>query len=550
MANYENLKRAISDVIKKNGKQLITGEILQSVLLQMVNIIGENATFAGIADTQTTPGTPDQNVFYMAFAAGDYPNFGSAKLPIDSIGIFENSTGAWVSHVYSFAAGKIDKTDIADNLTTNNGEKVLSAKQGVAIKNLIDALQRLVETNTQSIKNNSTIITEQGNTIQSQQQTITQHGKDITAQAGQISQQSLKILNIESAVTSIGKGLTQQGETISTQGKTIEEQGRTIKSQSSDIQSLKTGKQNTLVSGENVKTLNGKSVVGSGNVVINPTIMNLKWTTNVATTRKLVPTELRAKDVRIAYTYSGVIYIVEKYKVETIDDDNWTNNANWKGCRTPLTPLFENAGAKFNDETGYYEMNELTDLTENDCIKMYAYYKPNAIMTSYSGMWQYSSIRTNFPIPFPDNPYEWTFAYRGCYNLEIAKPSGQSSLLVKTFNAALQNCNKLRKVLTIIRCFNNDTNINFNLPLLEYYKIQAIQVNVRLISPKINYESVRYWIDNAANTSAITITVHPTTYGYLTGTIEPTEQVGGTTEEWQQIVTDAQARQISFVTTE
>lgn len=322
---------------------------------------------------------------------------------------------------------------------------------------------------------------------------------------------------------------------------------------SADIQNLATKdevnkKQNALISGENIKSINGESVVGSGNVVINPTIMDLKWTTNVATTRKLVPTELRAKDVRIAYTNNGGVYIAEKYTAEAIDDTSWADNANWKGCRTPMTPLFENAGAKFNDDTGYYEMNELTDLTEDDCIKMYAYYKPNAIMTSYSGMWQFLSIRTNFPIPNPDTPYDWISAYRECPNLEIAKPSRQSPLLVGNFNVALLNCNKLRKVLTIIACFNNRTNINFNLPLLEYYKIRAIQANVILISPKINYESVRYWIDKAKNTSAITITVHPTTYGYLTGTIEPTEQVGGTKEEWMQIVTDAAEKQISFAT--
>lgn len=308
-------------------------------------------------------------------------------------------------------------------------------------------------------------------------------------------------------------------------------------------------KQDILKSGINISTINGNDITKGNNIVINPTIIDLKWTINAATTRKLVPEELRAKDVRIAYTKSSGAYIVEKYTAEAIDDTSWANDANWKRCRTPLTPLFENAGAKFNDETGYYEMNELKDLTEYDCIKMYAYYKPNAIMTSYSGMWQSSSIRTNFPIPSPDVPYEWTFAYRGCNYLEIAKPSRQSSLLVKTFNTALQNCTKLRKVLTIITCFNNETNINFNLPLLEYYKIKAIQANASLISPKINYESVRYWIDNALNISEITITVHPITYGYLTGTIEPTEQVGGTTEEWQQIVTDAQAKQISFATT-
>ena len=67
-------------------------------------------------------------------------------------------------------------------------------------------------------------------------------------------------------------------------------------------------------------------------------------------------------------------------------------------------------------------------------------------------------------------------------------------------------------------------------------------------TPYINYDSIKYEVDNASNTKAITITVHPTTYGYLTGTIEPTEQVGGTTEEWQQIVTDAAEKQISFAT--
>lgn len=351
----------------------------------------------------------------------------------------------------------------------------------------------------------------------------------------------------QSAETATGKANTaaQKADTAS---ENANQATQNANQAADNIQVELDKKQDALISGENVKTLNGKSVVGNGNVVINPTIMDLKWTTNVATTRKLVPEELRAKDVRIAYTNSSGVYIVEKYTAEAIDDASWADNANWKGCRTPLTPLFENAGAKFNDDTGYYEMNELTDLTENDCIKMYAYYKSNAIMTSYSGMWQTSTIRTNFPIPFADSPYDWTFAYRGCNNLEIAKPSGQSLLLVRTFNTALQNCNKLRKVLTIIKCFNNGTNINFNLPLLEYYKIQAIQANASLISPKINYESVRYWIDNAANTSAITITVHATTYGYLTGTIEPTEQVGGTTEEWQQIVTDAAEKQISFAT--
>lgn len=69
-------------------------------------------------------------------------------------------------------------------------------------------------------------------------------------------------------------------------------------------------------------------------------------------------------------------------------------------------------------------------------------------------------------------------------------------------------------------------------------------------SPLINYESVNYLVTNAANTSAITVTVHPTTYSYLTGTAQPSAEVGGTSEEWQALLTTAQGKQISFATTE
>lgn len=39
MGNYEQLKQAVSDVIKTNGNQEITGAILQSALLSIISII-------------------------------------------------------------------------------------------------------------------------------------------------------------------------------------------------------------------------------------------------------------------------------------------------------------------------------------------------------------------------------------------------------------------------------------------------------------------------------------------------------------------------------
>lgn len=95
MGNYEQLKQAVSDVIKTNGNQEITGAILQSALLSIISIVGENSTFAGIAVPETNPGTPDQNVFYIASQPGNYSNFGSIKL-VDQVLILTNKNGYWV----------------------------------------------------------------------------------------------------------------------------------------------------------------------------------------------------------------------------------------------------------------------------------------------------------------------------------------------------------------------------------------------------------------------------------------------------------------------
>lgn len=75
MANWSNLKTTISNIVKSNGTQAITGNSLQSALLNMVTSLGENCMFAGVATPATTPGTPDGNVFYITTEAGTYTNF-------------------------------------------------------------------------------------------------------------------------------------------------------------------------------------------------------------------------------------------------------------------------------------------------------------------------------------------------------------------------------------------------------------------------------------------------------------------------------------------
>ena len=108
MANYTNLINSIKAVIKQNGTNDITGQLMQDVLVAMTNSIGRFATFAGVASPTTNPGTIDQNVFYLASIAGTYPNFGGAVVPSGKIVAFDNVSGSWnMSVVVTISGGAI-----------------------------------------------------------------------------------------------------------------------------------------------------------------------------------------------------------------------------------------------------------------------------------------------------------------------------------------------------------------------------------------------------------------------------------------------------------
>lgn len=95
MANYEALTSAIQQAIKTNGNQEITGQVLQTVLLQMVNTLGTGAQFMGEATLTTDPGNPDASVFYIASIKGTYTHFGNLTLNTNEVAALSNATGAW-----------------------------------------------------------------------------------------------------------------------------------------------------------------------------------------------------------------------------------------------------------------------------------------------------------------------------------------------------------------------------------------------------------------------------------------------------------------------
>lgn len=103
MGNYEQLKQAISSVIKTNGTQSITGKVLQNTLLTMINSLGDNYQFVGVATTATNPGTPDQNVFYLA-GEGTYVNFSNLTIDVGKLGVLKWN-GTWSKQTLEVGAG-------------------------------------------------------------------------------------------------------------------------------------------------------------------------------------------------------------------------------------------------------------------------------------------------------------------------------------------------------------------------------------------------------------------------------------------------------------
>lgn len=108
MGGYTKLKAAIAAAIKANGNNEITGAIMQVVLNTIVSIVGANRTFVGIANENTNPGTPDSNVFYIAYKAGNYVNFqsGASNLTVKpgELAILYNGTNNWDKFVIGMSS--------------------------------------------------------------------------------------------------------------------------------------------------------------------------------------------------------------------------------------------------------------------------------------------------------------------------------------------------------------------------------------------------------------------------------------------------------------
>ncbi len=135
MNNWEILKQSIQSVIKPNDNQEISAQDLQDILIEIINSLGQNATFAGIATPTTDPGIPDGPIFYIATQPGIYSNFQNIEIQEGQIALFLqlDSSNSWYNKILidlSIYAKQSDLDNKADiSLLDNYASKV--ALQGV-----------------------------------------------------------------------------------------------------------------------------------------------------------------------------------------------------------------------------------------------------------------------------------------------------------------------------------------------------------------------------------------------------------------------------------
>ena len=192
-----------------------------------------------------------------------------------------------------------------------------------------------------------------------------------------------------------------------------------------------------------------------------------------------------------------------------------------------LRDLYISAGAKYNEATGFYELNGLTDITEEEMRVIYKYAGTPQVVAAFA----YSKARTNLPMPGMYNGRLYGQMFFCCSNLETVNlgyrqaPAALEQNSIEVLGKTpFTECRKLHTIYGIMISYNpsfNWSGIFDDCTALKEVRIEKLQTSIPLsASPNLSKESVLYMITNAkplsgAAAGSITITLHPTAYARL-----------------------------------
>lgn len=234
----------------------------------------------------------------------------------------------------------------------------------------------------------------------------------------------------------------------------------------------------------------------------------------------------------------------------------------------------------FNEAAGEYGYARIVDgkfdcklnefkLTYEEALSIYNIGPIDSL--SATGRYAGCKIRTNLPMnivcmysltttpKFVDPKYIINGSYIEVLNLAVnnnrrLQPHYIFSISQTTGTDVIFEGTYLRKIIGAIdfqTIYGTGSNI-FNTPNLEEVNIGQIHKSLDISKcPKLNLASFQYMVNRRWGTNEITVTVHPDVYAKLTGDTTNEAAALLTEEElgqWQAVLTDASAKNISFAT--
>lgn len=215
----------------------------------------------------------------------------------------------------------------------------------------------------------------------------------------------------------------------------------------------------------------------------------------------------------------------------------------------PLKARAKAAGITWNDCTGYFELNGLTDLTADDVESILTSGRFSLCLPYAGAQWQTLSssslFRTNICTDSSDALRHKADGEGLCYNqsnLEVFRVGsttmgeGYSWVFSPvSLSTAFTRCRKLRSIIGEIRLDKcTDLTAAFTqCPALADVKLRVLGKPINLKDcAALSYDSIAFMVQYAKNTTAITITLHADAFARLT----------------DELIAEASAKNISFAT--
>lgn len=214
---------------------------------------------------------------------------------------------------------------------------------------------------------------------------------------------------------------------------------------------------------------------------------------------------------------------------------------------SPLHDLFVAAGAVWDTSSKSWTVGSVTGISNSVMTKIYSL-SHNVLNNSN---WDSALYSVGIPVNLPPrkapnqftNPIQVTaYSAFASSNFKTIYLCPESAFVRFSYCTYLfYGCQQLVTIVGGVTFTNATHNSAFTAcKSLQNVKFKQLQYNVDLKdSPLLTLESFQYLVENATNTSAITVTVHADVYAKLT---DPQQA------DWYAVNTAAQGKQISFAT--